>query len=659
LIFSCSKNPSSTKTNDDFEKVKNLIKESRKTSNSDSLRNVYLSLANKEIDLLGSDSLKLKSYVSFSYSNLVLGNMANFKKINQKILILASKLKDTVEQSRALADLGYYYQINNSLDSAFYFYRRAMFGYASVNFHLEEGRVLLGMAQIQTAGRDYLGSEISTFKALSKYKDTKEYYSLFSCYYNLGFIANELKNHSKSIEYHYDALSYTSKIENSDNIYLMTINGIGNSYLMQKDYPNAIKYYDKGLDFSEISMNYPLRYARFIDNKAYSNLQLGRIKELPEKFYEALQIRDSLKNSEGIIQSNLNLTKYFIHKKDYEEAQKHALLAKNLSQETKLNLDLLESYKLLAEIYPGEEGKDYLKKHIHLTDSLQQVERITREKFTRIAYETDEIIQEKELETKRKWWITALLGLVAILSVTIILNFRQRSRNKELLFNQQQEAANIEIYNLMISEQTKYQEGSQQEKKRISEELHDGVLGRLFGTRLILDSLSKGNSEEDIEERENCIDELQLIEKDIRKISHNLNSEAFGSDVNFVNMVEQLVEKQSKIGKFDFDVKFNDGINWESITNNIKIHCYRTFQEALQNINKYAKASKVKILVEEVANKLLIEIKDDGVGFDINTKSKGIGIGNIKSRVQRLQGTIEFESKPGDGVLIKMLIPLA
>ena len=176
--------------------------------------------------------------------------------------------------------------------------------------------------------------------------------------------------------------------------------------------------------------------------------------------------------------------------------------------------------------------------------------------------------------------------------------------------------------------------------------------------RLILDSLNEGGSEKEIDERENCIEELQFIEEDIRKISHNLSTQLFSSNTNFVNMVEELVEKQSKISNFDYEVEFEDGINWEVISNKIKIHCYRTFQEALQNINKYAKASKVKIAITKISGKLLIEIKDNGVGFVVKKKSKGIGIKNIKSRVERLYGNVKFVSSINNGTLIKMSIPL-
>ena len=76
----------------------------------------------------------------------------------------------------------------------------------------------------------------------------------------------------------------------------------------------------------------------------------------------------------------------------------------------------------------------------------------------------------------------------------IYIILAQRAKNKELKFAKQQQETNEEIYNLMLSQQDKVDEARALEKKRISEELHDGILGRLFGTRLSLDSLNMANS---------------------------------------------------------------------------------------------------------------------------------------------------------------------
>ena len=126
-------------------------------------------------------------------------------------------------------------------------------------------------------------------------------------------------------------------------------------------------------------------------------------------------------------------------------------------------------------------------------------------------------------------------------------------KTEELRFIQQQQEANEEIYNLMLAQQDKMEEGRTQEKKRISEELHDGILGKLFGTRLSLDSLNMVATPEAAKTRSVYISELKAIESEIRKISHDLNTD-FISDSGFMDILGTLIEKQTKA--YDLDYSF-------------------------------------------------------------------------------------------------------
>ncbi len=173
-----------------------------------------------------------------------------------------------------------------------------------------------------------------------------------------------------------------------------------------------------------------------------------------------------------------------------------------------------------------------------------------------------------------------------------------------------------------------------------------------------MDSLNEGKTKADIKEREEYIEELQLIEEDVRTIAHNLKASIFNSETNFIKLVEQLVAEQSKTGKFECEPNFNNLTNWEGISNNIKINCYRILQESIQNINKYASASKVQIDFKKVDNYILMSIHDNGVGFSIKKQNKGIGIKNMRSRAEAINSKIEFNSSEGSGTQITMTIPL-
>ncbi|MDO9399687.1 MAG: ATP-binding protein [bacterium] len=624
----------------------------------DSIRKKSLVEANENIEKLDNDSLKIRLYVESAYNNLILGNLDDFKIINHKILQIPSLNKDTLIWARANSNLGYYYRIKYTNDSSFYYYNKALKYYHLFGSVTDEAEMRYNLAAIQSDEKDFVSSEINTIKAISILKNRKEYYALFLCYNNLAFIANQLKDFEKSIKYRKEGLEYLSRLNNVEKLELTALNGIGITYQNKEDYIKSIEYFNNVLATKNIKNLYPDIYAVLIDNLAYSKFKNKDYSDLPNLFYKSLKIRDSLQIIDGIISSNLHLTEYFLSKGDSLIALQHCIIAKDLAKSSKNNIDLLQSYQLLSKLESAQKGKEYLLSHIQLSDSLQQHERFIREKFTRIEYETNELTQEMESETKEKWQVILFSLFGASLSFLLLINMKQHSKNKELQYNQKQELANIEIYNLMLSQQSKFEEGSNKEKKRISEELHDGVLGRLFGTRLSLDSLNEGKTKAEVKKREIYIDELQLIEEDIRKISHNLNMEIFTSKDSFNQLIEQLVAKQSKISNFEYKLVFNNFKNWETVSNKIKIHCYRILQESLQNINKYAKATKIQIELSKEKNNLLVKVEDNGVGFNTTKRVKGIGLKNMYSRVKTLNGTIEINSKLGKGTQILMTIPL-
>ncbi|CAL2086913.1 Oxygen sensor histidine kinase NreB (modular protein) [Tenacibaculum sp. 190524A02b] len=203
---------------------------------------------------------------------------------------------------------------------------------------------------------------------------------------------------------------------------------------------------------------------------------------------------------------------------------------------------------------------------------------------------------------------------------------------------------------------TKQKEEREKERQRISEELHDGVLGKLFGTRLGLGFLNIPE-EADKEKYQQFLDELQEVEKEIREVSHKLSANLDGSDIGFEGIVTQLVKDKSKLGNFEYTLNTDVTINWSSVNEVNRVNLYRIIQEALQNIIKHAKANHVTLTFSTQNGHILISIEDNGVGFNTSKNRNGIGINNIKSRVKRLNATMELVSSPKNGTTIQIKMP--
>lgn len=322
----------------------------------------------------------------------------------------------------------------------------------------------------------------------------------------------------------------------------------------------------------------------------------------------------------------------------------------------KNSLYYLRLLERLSNLDPSN-AKYYFDSYKKYNDSLSRAERKTLDKFTRIEFETDEIIEDNELLTRQQLWISITsIGIILILSLLYFLKV-QRAKNEKLFLETEQQKANEQVYLLTLKQQSNLEEERTRERNRISQELHDGILGRLFGTRVGMGFLNLKGDEE-VQQQQAFLEELQDIEKEIREVSHKLNTNFDSSDISFTNIINQLLESKSQVGDFQFQLNIDKNISWKTTDEIIKVNVYRIIQEALQNTIKHAKASLVTLDFSSNDENLIIRIKDDGIGFDIKKSKKGIGIKNINSRVQKLNGTLEIVSAIGKGSQLNIKVPI-
>ncbi|PJJ10448.1 signal transduction histidine kinase [Flavobacterium sp. 1] len=589
-------------------------------------------------------------------------NMNDWKRYfetSQLILGRSSNSHDTVNTAKAYTYLGDYYVKKSISDSAFYCYYKAEKLYLKLNDNYNIAKTRISKANLRYTENDYFDSEITLFKALRIIKQIKANDLLYQTYNLLGILYNEREEYSKALEFHNKALvSLDDKtIPAEFQSKATSLNNMGYVYLNLKNYRQAKNYFEEGLKQENLFVEKPSLYAMLLDNLAYAKFKLRDTKELPNLFYKALKIRDSLHLTAGVIINKTHLSEYYAFRNDTLKAIQYAQQALAISRSTFRLRSILESLKQMGTVDPKNASK-YSKEYILINDRLQKAERKIGEKFSRIEYETDEIkVENTNLEGQNKK-LLLFFGAFIILALLLYIINNQKVRQRELLFKQQQQQANAEIYNLLINQQNAIEINSIKEKKRVARELHDGVLGRMFGVRINLDGLNKIKDDSGIELRLNYLTELKNIEQDIREISHNLNREKSELINNFVAIVTNLFEEQKKTFSTKFLAHIDPAIKWDSIDNIIKINLYRILQESLQNCNKYANATKIKVEFRKQNDNLVLKISDDGLGFNTNRAKKGIGLQNIKTRTIECEGTLEIKSKKDEGTSITIIIPI-
>ncbi|QXP60298.1 tetratricopeptide repeat-containing sensor histidine kinase [Olleya sp. HaHaR_3_96] len=613
------------------------------------------------------DTTILNSKKRLSYLYLLDKNYESLKVINYENLTLARKLKDTTSIANADYILGYYYEVNQKSDSAYSYYYNAVKLYDKLNDHKNQAAVLVNMANIQEAERDYIGAQNNVIRAISLFdklpKDDYNLDTLWSLYNTLGIISGELQQYDNSIDYHNKALKNNSGIKdvnvNFFNQIYSKIN-IASTYRKKKDYNNAIEKYNNILQDNRLRNKDPSSYAYVINDLAYSMFLRGKDSNIKiEKLYrQAFNLSDSIFDKNIKKSVSLNLSDYFKSTNQLDSAAYYSSMAYNSGKDLKDYKTILKALYQKSKIEKGESSKEYLFEYIKLNDSLLLAERSVRNKFMKIDFETAEIKEEnQEMSRQRLWLIIISMGLLGVLFFLYVIK-TQREKNKELLFERQQQKTNEEIYNLMLSQQDKIDEARSLEKNRISKDIHDGILGKLFGVRLSLDGLNLSTTIEATQKRSVYITELKNIEEEIRKVSHELNSDFIGKS-GYLDIVKTLVDSQMTAYDVSYKFDIQEGINWDALDNKIKIHVYRILQETMQNTYKHAKATVVDISFHlNDNNNLILSVSDNGEGFDLQKAKKGIGLKNIDSRMQEINGKLIIDSIISKGTKITISVPI-
>ena len=185
------------------------------------------------------------------------------------------------------------------------------------------------------------------------------------------------------------------------------------------------------------------------------------------------------------------------------------------------------------------------------------------------------------------------------------------------------------------------------ERQELGSELHDNINQILAGSLLFL-----GLAKKDFIAAKNpyLIETDRLINSaisEIRKLSHTLIPPSY-NESKLHDVLEDLIGVIKKTTGIKASLQVF-GIDESIMSDQFKLNIYRVVQEQLNNIIKYANAKTIIVRLMQKENKTVLSIKDDGVGFDTSTKSKGVGLMNIRTRTSFFNGKLSMISSPGQG----------
>lgn len=475
---------------------------------------------------------------------------------------------------------------------------------------------------------------------------------------NVGGIYAALNDFDKAEKYMLQSLEVTLRYGDSlDAAY--TYNNLG---ILNRD----LQHFGKAMDYYRLAQELYIKHGdssdvAFITNDiGYLYSLTGKLDSAEKYIRQAIDIRVRMKERNELAYSYYFLGENYERKGNIKLAEKYILKALSTAIEIKNNKQTFEAYESVADFYARnniyDKAFNNLKHFISFKDSLKQSENEAIIEELNTKYQTskkEQKIQEQEIElTKRNYLLGAAFFIVLFGGLWGYSSYRRYKLRKTTEMQQailkQQELATKAVL-----------EAEENERQRIASDLHDGVGQMMSAAKINLSNISEHISFASNDEKTRFDNAVKLVDDsctEVRAVSHNIMPNALlrnslaAAVRSFINKISEQVIKINL---------YTEGLN-ERIDENAEVMLYRVVQECINNVIKHAKANTLDISLIRDGNEISVTIEDNGIGFDTSNKKvfDGVGLKSIRSRVDYLKGTVEWDSRAGKGTVVSILIPL-
>ena len=241
-------------------------------------------------------------------------------------------------------------------------------------------------------------------------------------------------------------------------------------------------------------------------------------------------------------------------------------------------------------------------------------------------------------------WQTLVLGLIVTGVAVTRLRWLERRADEQRVFAEEAERRMRALSQQIVATQ-------EEERRKLSRELHDHVGQLLTGLRLSLGRIERaGHTTADSRA---IVDDLTRI---VRDLASGLRPSML-DDLGLQPALEWLGRDVSRRSGVMVSVAVDGGL--DDLPDAYRTCAYRVVQEALTNVVKHARADRVEVVVRRLRFALTVSCADNGVGFSDAVKSDGLGIRGLEERVKELAGSLQITTVPGAGTTVMALLPLA
>lgn len=460
-----------------------------------------------------------------------------------------------------------------------------------------------------------------TYGRLSlKYAESDhDLYATASACINVGNALKDVGAIKESINYMTRAYGIGKKI-NDENSQETALIGLADAYVRLNQPDRYIGYFRRALPLAEAIED--------VSGKAYAlnGICLGLFWQ--RKYADAEKL--------------LNSSMLFVQRHDQKEVWSKMLL---LLSDVQIAMGKAENSRIYRSLYDSVSNQ---LTNTSLLKNIQELEtKYGLEKKQREILQKNLLLEQKERETQRQrqWLIVTGAGMV-LLALLVLLIYR---------FYLQKQQLNTKALQVLKAEQESGRlkavlEGEQQERRRISQELHDDMGAGL--TRMLFLSRTMGAPNETSGKIGVAAEEL------IRKMNEVVWTMSDEQDTldSLVAYIRATTADMLENAGLNYTFKVNEPMCTMPLNREFRRNVYLAVKEAVHNVIKHAAASHVEIIISN-NGQLEILVQDNGKGFENNGQRRlGNGLKNMLSRMEQLDGSIEILSK--DGTRLRFVVPL-
>jgi len=579
--------------------------------------------------------------------------------------------KGAVQSSKLI---GIYHDVTGSLDSALYYYRYALDLSKKTNDTFSKAGLLSNIGLTYLHKGDLLNALSFFLEARTSFEliapGSRE---LASTYNNIGLVYIRVEDYSKALTFFNRALPIYESISDTLGMGAL-LHNLADTYFRTGRLLEAVNTLIESIEIKK-EIN-DLRGLCIAYNKlGVIKIETDSLDSALGWLGKAIALAKEIDNKDAIISSYHQKQKIFALQGNYKKAINYNRMALDMALETGARRREADSYTHFASLY--RQINDFRNAYLYLQRSLELRESLSSQQHLGEVYDlllgfemqkkSDEIalltqqqkVQMLEIENqelllaKRNQQIFIVFGILCLLIMFVLFIYFRHLKYKHV----QELKSEVALLNYKEQQTKKVLDAESKERKRIGEELHDG-LGQLL-------SLLKMNITDQIEhllpnqvEQQKKMHSLHSLTDnaiaELRNVSHNLSPVLLQTKGLSVS-INDLVNRLRKSKKYDVEL---DIVGLDKPLEPVIEHSlYRIIQELLNNIIRHADANQISLQIIANQQELSLFIEDNGKGFDTKKMQPGMGLNNIMTRIDNLGGSMDIDSMPNRGTIIAVNIP--